>query len=73
MDEKTLKVVDDVSSKLMDFVCHNQRPYSKQLQRFIATGMHDVRAHLVAFEIVREVREALLNDDPDSAQDTRPR
>lgn len=47
----------------MDFVCHGQKPFSKQLQRFIVTGAHDIRAHTEALRIVYMVQEILDGED----------
>lgn len=47
---------DEIAKLLMNFVCHNQKPFSKKLQGFIATGLHDIRAGSAAREIVNRVR-----------------
>jgi len=57
MTEAEIARIDEVSKILMNFVCHNQKPFSKRLQTFIATGGHDFRATTVAIDIVRRVLE----------------
>lgn len=55
-------LLNDVASILMDFVCYNQTPYSKTLQKFIATGAHDLRAGRVAIEILKTIDIAMANE-----------
>lgn len=61
VDDETFKVLDEIATMLMDFVNHNQKPFSKKLNNFIAIGMHDIRAGHVAFDIFRKVQTHLKN------------
>lgn len=58
-DAASMKLVDDIGHMLMDFVVHNQKPYSKTLQKFIAKGLHDIRAGLVAVHIIARIQQYL--------------
>lgn len=65
-DEASKKLHEDIAKILMEFVCHNQKAYSKALNKFIATGCHDIRAGGVALEILRLVQDFF---DEDSSVD----
>jgi len=56
---ESIKLNDKIASLLMDFVTHNQKPFSKTLQKFIARGCHDLRANLVAVQILHLVQDYL--------------
>lgn len=60
-DEESMKLVEDIGQMLMSFVCHGQKPFSKKLNDFVATGCHDIRAHLVAVDIIQKVQDYLDN------------
>lgn len=53
------ELANEIASILMNFVCHNQKPYSKTLNKFIATGVHDIRAGSVARSILRKCQSYL--------------
>lgn len=59
MDPVEEKLIDAIAAKLMEFVVHNQTPYSDELTKFIATGCHDLRAGLIALEIINLCKDNL--------------
>jgi hypothetical protein len=64
-DEAYMKLNDDIGKLLMDFVCHNQKPFSKSINKLIATGCHDIRAGGVAIDILRLVDQYLNDSEED--------
>ena len=59
VNEEQDKLSHEIAGMIMDFVCYGQKSYSKRLQKFIATGMHDVRAGLLVMHIMAKCQEYL--------------
>ena len=62
-DEASFKLHEDISQMLMDYVCYNQKPFSKALTKFLIKGMHDLRAGIVAVEILARVQKYLDDEE----------
>ena len=58
-DDVSMKLHDDIAQILMKFLTHNQKPYNKAMQKFMAKGLHDLRAGIVSVEILVRVQEFL--------------